>query len=74
MRLKNGTYLREPDGATLLYHSPYSFNDAAENFRKKDLYDDSWYQVVNPREQETLNEIAKLAPGEFVFIRGGEVV
>jgi len=74
MRLKNGTYLREPDGATLLYHSPYSFNDAAENFRNKDLYDDGWYRVVNPDEKEILYALASLAPGEWVFIRGGEIV
>lgn len=72
--LRNGTYLREPDGSTLLYHSPYSFNDASENFRKRHLYDDAWYQVFDLEEVEELSRLTKLDPGEWVFIRGGEIV
>lgn len=71
--LRNGTYIREPDGATLLYFSPYSFYDAAENFRKRSLYDDSWGRV-SETEEDLLHNLATLTPGEYVFIRGGKVV
>ena len=57
-----------------IYYSPYSFNDAAENFRKRDLYDDGWRVVVDPIEETEVWRLAKLDPGEYVFIRGGEVV
>jgi len=70
--MRNGTYLRDPDGATSIFFSPYSFTDAAENFRVRDLYDDGWQQVDYEEEQE-LWKLAQLSPGEYVFIRGGEV-
>jgi hypothetical protein len=73
MALRNGTYLREPDGAMAIYFSPYSFADATESFRKRDLYDDSWMRVVNPFEVDDLWDLVHLTPGENVFIRGGEI-
>jgi hypothetical protein len=72
--IRNGTYLRESDGATRLYHSPYSFNDAEANFRKRHLYDDGWHMVVDPVEQADLHELANLTPGEWVFVSGGRVI
>lgn len=73
MPLRNGTYLREPDGANLLYFSPYSFSDASVNFRKRHLYDDAWRVVVDEIEAAELHKKVKLAPGEYVHIRGGEI-
>lgn len=73
-RLRNGTYLREPDGATAIYFSPYSFTDAAENFRKRHLYDDGWQLVEDIFEEGVLWKKQQLQPGEYVFIRGGEIV
>jgi hypothetical protein len=71
--LRNGTYLREPDGAELIYFSPYSFNDATENFRKRYLYDDSWHRVVSPTEENDLWKLVKLQPGEYVHVFGGQI-
>jgi hypothetical protein len=71
--LRNGTYLREPDGATRIYFSPYSFNDPAESFRKRQLYDDGWNPVVGD-EESLLWELCDLQPGEYVFIRGGKAL
>lgn len=71
--LRNGTYLREPDGTTAIYYSPYSFTDPAENFRKKDIFDDGWNKVRAEEEVELWQKI-KLEPGEYVFIRGQEIV
>jgi len=71
--LRNGTYLREPDGATRIYFSPYSFNNALENFHKSGLYDDGW-NVVLEEEEEELWRLARLQPGEYTFIRGGQIV
>ena len=72
-KLRNGTYLREPDGVTQLYFSPYSFTDAAASFRKQHLYDDGWQRVLEP-EATTLWGVVKLQPGEYAHIRGGEIV
>jgi hypothetical protein len=71
--LRNGTYLREPDGGMLLYYSPYSFNDAAENFRKRDFYEDAWHPVSDFEEEQELHNKVTLAAGEYVFIRGGRI-
>lgn len=72
-QLRNGTYLREPDGATLLYYSPYRFNDAASNFRNR-RREDEWKIVQNAPEAHDLWVTANLQPGEYVVISGGEIV
>lgn len=72
--LRNGTYLRDPEGVHLLWYSPYSFNDAASNFRKRADFDDGWRVVTDEEEQSTLWGFHKLQPGEWVFVRGGEIV
>lgn len=74
MNLRNGTYLREPDGAQQVYFSPYSFNDAAENFRKRHLYDDGWHHVPDSEVLLLWDVVSSLSPGEYVFIRGGKVI
>lgn len=71
--LRNGTYLREPDGAMQIYYSPYSFIDALANFRDRHLYDDGW-QVVQHDEAQLLWDKVNLQPGEWVFIRGNEIL
>lgn len=71
--LRNGTYLRDPQGSTRIYFSPYSFADAAENFRNRHLYDDGWDNVWEVEESQ-LWKLTHLDPGEYVFIRGGAVV
>lgn len=76
-QLRNGTYLREPDGICALYYSPYSFADAAAAFRKRGYpayQDDGWQMVTHAPEAYDLWLLANLSPGEYVFIRGGEVV
>lgn len=72
--LRNGTYLREPDGAMLVFHSPYSFADAHENFLNRRNLDDGWHVVTDVLEQSALWKLVKLSPGEYVFIRGGEII
>ena len=73
MTLRNGTYIREPDGATLLYFSPYSFIDAAISFRNRHIFDDSWMRA-SETEEDLLHNLVTLSPGENVFIRGGKVI
>lgn len=72
-KLRNGTYLREPDGARSLYYSPYSFEDAATNFKLSVVYDDGWHVVSDDDEQAQLLSIAYILPGEYVHVYGGRV-
>lgn len=72
-RLRNGTYLREPDGATAIYFSPYNFADAAFNFKHRNSSDE-WQLVYDPVEESVLWKEVRLQPGESVLVSGGKVL
>lgn len=70
--LQRGTYARERDGATLLYHSPTRWNDPAQGLAdyvsgasRSTLY--RWRRVDDPAEQAAVRHYAgdNLRPGEW---------
>jgi len=70
--LQEGTYARESDGATLLYHNPCRWNDASEalrNYRRGNGPQwglNAWRRVDDPDERAAVEEYlcGGLFPGE----------
>lgn len=72
--MDKGTYMREPDGALSLYHSPQTcWNFPREGLRgflaNCSLYQEGslwyWRQITNAEEIQAL---AHLGPGEYVVV------
>lgn len=65
MKVRRGTYIREPDGATQLFYSPYFYIDAASAFRRKSNRKD-FSIVVDPNERDSFAKaFGNLKPGEY---------
>ena len=64
-----GTYARESDGATLLYHSREFYMDAAYALRTGGTW---WRRVDDESERAELREFlcGELFPGEFLEYQG----
>ena len=68
----DGTYIREPDGANLLLHSPHFYKDATYALRYG--RDAGEWTVVHPDtpswDADVENEAKYLVPGEWLTIDG----
>ena len=64
MKVRRGTYIREPDGATQLYHSEYFYINAASAFRRESNRKD-FSLVADTNEQEAVHKAYHLQPGEY---------
>lgn len=74
--LRNGTYIRERDGANLLYYSWMNWNDTDEalcNDKNLKDFEIVWDEVERAQLYQALG-MSNLRPGEWVEIIGGEVV
>ena len=77
MTLRNGTYVREPDGAWHLYHSETSWNSPVDGLRKSremNLPEHAlmgWRKVTDQAERDELRLYlnGELLPGEYVEVQ-----
>ena len=71
--MRTGTYARESDGATLLYHSTQFYMDAAYALRTAGTW---WRRVDDPAEREQVEQFlgGGLMPGEYVEYNGSAYV
>lgn len=67
--MQTGTYARESDGATLLYHSREFYMDAAYALRTAGTW---WRRVDDPAERAAVEAFlcGGLFPGEYVEYQG----
>ncbi|HEY1249204.1 MAG TPA: hypothetical protein VGE97_09470 [Nitrososphaera sp.] len=69
---RGGTWIREPDGATMLYYSPFLFNDPPTALRNR-RPEDKWYRVeydILP-DWKNINwpdDVESLKPGEWIRV------
>lgn len=65
--IRKGTYVREPDGALLLLHSPFTWNDPvyAATHQGTTPPDLRW-RIVYGVEAEAVHQAYHLAPGEYI--------
>lgn len=75
--LRDGTYVREPDGAWHLFHSETTWNDPVQGLarsRELGLTESAlmgWRKVSEQSERDALREhlCGELLPGEYVEVR-----
>lgn len=71
MTPQNGTYVREPDGATLLFHSTGTWISPVDGLRAhRDARAGSiWHwRIVHGQEAEEVHRQFHLKPGEYIEI------
>lgn len=69
--LQRGTYVREPDGAGLLFHSPTRWNAPADGLRahRHAAPGSLWeWRIVRGEEAESVHRTYHLQPGEYVEV------
>lgn len=74
--LREGTYVREPDGAWHLYHSETTWNDPVQGLRKSQELRTpehslmGWRKVTEQDERDALREYlsGELLPGEWTIV------
>jgi hypothetical protein len=64
----HGTYIREPDGATLLLHSPHTYGDAASALRSRP--EDFRPVRLDALPPKLRREVEWLSPGEYLQTDG----
>ena len=74
MTVQDGTYVREPDGALLLFHSPTKWNSPVDGLRahRNAKAGSLWHwRIVHGQEAEDVHQQFHLKPGEYIEISNG---
>ncbi len=69
--IQEGTYVREPDGALLLFHSPTTWDSPVDGLRASKDAEASplWYwRLVYGEEAEEVHRRYGLMPGEYIEV------